>query len=77
MHPSAPNYVQLRTIDQRNQQKQKSDFDKRHASQRIASRQSWLIEDQNVGGSIVKECSSRPYLVRTERGKIAPCRQQE
>ena len=79
LHPSVPNYPQLRAMEERDKQKQKSDFDRRHASrslhQLMPGDQVW-IDDQNLRGSIVKEYSPRSYLVETERGTLRRNRRQ-
>ena len=79
LHPSVPNYVQLRAMEQRDKQKQKTNFDRRHASrplqQLMPGDQVW-IDDQNLRGSVVKEYSPRSYLVDTERGILWRNRRQ-
>ena len=35
LHPSVPNYAQLRAMEQKDKQKQKTDFDRRHASRSL------------------------------------------
>ena len=79
LHPSVPNYVQLRAMEQRDKLKQKTDFDRYHASrslqQLMPGDQVW-IDDQNLRGSIVKEYSSKSYLVDTERGILRRNRRQ-
>eukprot|EP00731_Ephydatia_muelleri_P017556 Em0010g654a len=73
LHPSVPNYAQLRAMEQKDKQKQKTDFDRRHASrslqQLMPGDQVW-IDDQNLRGSVVKEYSPRSYLVDTERAIV-------
>eukprot|EP00731_Ephydatia_muelleri_P036140 Em0205g3a len=67
LHPSVPNYAQLRAMEQKDKQKQKTDFDRCHASrslqQLMPGDQVW-IDDQNLRGSIVKE---RSILQRNRR----------
>eukprot|EP00731_Ephydatia_muelleri_P013230 Em0007g540a len=79
LHPSVPNYAQLRAMEQKDKQKQKTDFDRRHASrslqQLMPGDQVW-IDDQNLRGSVVKEYSPRSYLVDTERGILRRNRRQ-
>ena len=79
LHPSVPNYAQLRAMEQKDEQKQKTDFDRRHASrslqQLMPGDQVW-IDDQNLRGSVVKEYSPRSYLVDTERGILRRNRRQ-
>ncbi|KAL5500080.1 hypothetical protein EMCRGX_G011580 [Ephydatia muelleri] len=73
LHPSVPNYALLRAMEQKDKQKQKTDFDRRHASrslqQLMPGDQVW-IDDQNLRGSVVKEYSPRSYLVDTERAVV-------
>ena len=79
LHPSVPNYAQLRAMEQKDKQKQKTDFDRRHASrslqQLMPGDQVW-IDDRNLRGSVVKEYSPRSYLVDTERGILRRNRRQ-